>query len=44
MIGDATPQEVYAKAIAVFFVRAQFLRDLDLTLSEKVYLLNILTL
>ena len=41
MIGDATPQEVYAKAIAVFFVRAQFLRDLDLTPSEKAYLLNI---
>ena len=41
IIGDATPQEVYAKAIALSFVRAQFLRDLDLTPSEKVYLLNI---
>ena len=32
---------MYAKAIRVSFVRAQFLRDLYLTPSEKVYLLNI---
>ena len=37
MIGDVTPQEVYAKAI----VRARFLRDLDLTPSEQVYFLNL---
>ena len=41
IVGDVTPQEVYAKAIAFCFLRAQFLRDLDLTPGEKVNVLNI---
>ena len=41
MIGDSSPQEVYVKAIAVSFVTAQYLKDLDVTPSKKVHLQNI---
>ena len=41
MIGQVTEKDIYASAVSKSFIRAQLVRDLDLTRSEKVQLLKV---
>ena len=41
MIGQVTEKDIYASAVSKSFIRAQIVRDLDLTQSENVQLLKV---